>query len=500
MNPDESSPNSELRYCRLFEAARDGILILDADAGTILDANPFICHLLGYDHRDFLGKQLWEIGLFDDQDANRSAYTALREKGYIRYEHLPLKTLGGEEVEVEFVSNVYLEGGSSVIQCNIRDITERRRFERQLRMQADALEDASRRKDEFLAILSHELRNPLGSILNAVQIFHLGMGEDPVQEKAKAIVERQVGQLTLLVDDLLEATRISTGAVVIRLERCEAGEIVRRAVDGLLHAVAERGHRLSLSIRPGPIWIEADPGRIEQVVVNLVINAAKYTDPGGRIDVSVVLEGAEMVLRVRDSGIGISPELLPHVFELFTQEDRSLVRSQGGLGIGLTIVQRLVKLHGGTVEARSRGLGLGSEFVVRLPAEFGVSPGQPTEPQLHGWRVMVVDDNVDYAESIALLLRASGYQVQVVHTGPEALLAMAESRPDVVVLDIGLPGMDGYEVARRIREDSSLRGLRVVGVSGYRQEPEGQRSRAARFDDYLMKPVLLAKLEASLRP
>jgi PAS domain S-box-containing protein len=492
-------PASELRYRRLFEAARDGILILDADTGRILDANPFLSELLGYEHTEFLGKELWEIGLFDDQAANRAAYEALLKQGYIRYEHLPLSTKAGQEVEVEFVSNVYLEGDAKVIQCNIRDITERRRLEKQVQEQSEALAEANRRKDEFLAILSHELRNPLAAILNAIQIFHLAKEADPVQAKARGIVERQIGRLIHLVDDLLETTRIATGAVVLRLERCDGGEIVRRAIEGLSHAVAMQGHRLSVSIQSRPIWLDADPSRIEQVVTNLLINAIKYTDHGGRIDISVTQDRAEMVLRVRDSGIGIAPELLPRVFELFTQADRSLIRSQGGLGIGLTIVQRLVKMHQGTVEASSRGLGLGSEFVVRLPAQGDPSPGGDAEPAQPVLRVLVVDDNVDYADGVALLLQSSGYAVEVVHTGAEALLAAAEFRPDVVVLDIGLPGMDGYEVARRIRQNPVLDGLRVVGVSGYRQEPDGPLSRAARFDGYLMKPVLLAKLEASLR-
>jgi PAS domain S-box-containing protein len=496
----DNLPKSELRYRRLFEAARDGILILEAETGTIVDANPFMCELLGYDHRDFMGKQLWEIGLFADQDANRDAYKILREKGYIRYEHLPLKTVDGREAEVEIVSNMYLEGDENVIQCNIRDITERRRLERQVQAQSEALAQVNRRKDEFLAVLSHELRNPLAAILNAAQIFHLRTEDDPTQRKAQAVVERQVGQLILLVGDLLETTRISTGVVSLHLQRCEAGEIARRAIDGVNHSLAAQHHELTVSIPPGMIWLNADPARVEQVVVNLLTNAAKYTDPGGRIELSVVREGAEVVIRVRDSGIGISPELLSRVFELFTQADRSLVRSQGGLGIGLTIVQELVKLHGGTVEARSPGLGLGSEFVVRLPAEGRPPPGERPESEPPALRVLVVDDNVDYADGVATLLRSSGYRVEVVHNGPEALRTALVFRPDVVVLDIGMPGMDGYEVARQIRQDPVLKGLRVVGVSGYRQELDSRLNREAKFDDYLMKPVVLAKLEASLRP
>jgi PAS domain S-box-containing protein len=493
-------PEYGLRYRRLFEAARDGILILEAESGTIIDVNPFLAELLGFERQHFLGKELWEIGLFKDQAANQAAYAILQDEGYIRYEYLPLKTAAGQDVDVEFVSNLYLEDGKKVIQCNIRDITERRRLERRVQAQAFMLADSNRRKDEFLAILSHELRNPLASILNAVQIFHLDKGIDLVQGKAKAIVERQVGQLIHLVDDLLESTRIATGAVVLHLERCDGGEIVRRAIAGIDHAVAGQDHSLSVSIPTGSIWLNADPARVEQVVTNLLINAIKYTDPGGQIDVSVAQYGAEMVLRVKDSGIGIALELLPRIFELFTQADRSLFRSQGGLGIGLTIVQRLVVLHGGTVEAASLGLGLGSEFVVRLPVEGYPLPEVDAKPVLPALRVLVVDDNVDYADGVALLLESAGYEVEVVHSGPEALLAVDEFRPNVVVLDIGLPGMDGYEVARRMRYNPALDGLRLVGVSGYQQELEGTRSREARFDAYLLKPLLLERLEATLRP
>jgi PAS domain S-box-containing protein len=498
--PPEFVPTgSELRYRRLFEAARGGILILDAEAGRIIDANPFMTELLGFEYGDFLGKELWEIGLFEDQEANRSAYEILREDGYIRYEHLPLRTKTGQEVEVEFVSNLYLEGDSRVIQCNIRDITARRLLEWGVQEQSEALEESSRRKDEFLAILSHELRNPLGSILNSVQLFQRSLESDSVQKQAKAIVERQVGQLIHLVDDLLEVTRISTGAVVLQLEPCDAGRIIRGAIGGMAHVVAKHGHRLIPTIPMAPIWLSADPTRIEQVVTNLIGNAVKYTDAGGRIDVSLAQEGAEMVLRVKDNGIGISPELLPRLFDLFTQADRSLVRSQGGLGIGLTIVQRLVKMHKGTVEATSPGLGRGSEFIVRLPTrEF--LPSEAVPPIAPAMRILIVDDNIDYAQGIALLLLSAGYVVEVAHDGPQALQSLPYFRPDVVVLDVGLPTMDGYEVARRIREAPGHESTRIVGVSGYRQEPDGPRGQAARFDAYLMKPIILEQLEASLKP
>jgi PAS domain S-box-containing protein len=489
---------SEQCYRRLFETAKDGILILHTVSGKIMDANPFMTQLLGYEFEEFVGKELWEIGLFDDKKANQAAFAILQEKSYIRYEHLPLATKDGREVEVEFVSNVYPEGEESVIQCNIRDITARRLLERRMEEQVLALAEANRRKDEFIAILSHELRNPLASILNAVQIFRLKQEENMVQQKAKSIIERQVGLLIHLVDDLLEVSRITTGIVTLHLERCEMNTILERAIDSVRQEIISHQHEITVSMPPVRLKLVADPIRLHQVVVNLLMNAAKYTDPGGRIDVTLLQEGEQVVLRVKDTGIGIAPTLLPRIFDLFTQADRSLERSQGGLGIGLTLVHRLVDLHQGTVEAHSAGLEQGSEFVVRLPAE-GHSVSEAADPVPAALRVLVVDDNVDYAEGIATLLEYSGYEVKVVHNGPDALQMAVNFHPDAVVLDIGLPGMDGYEVARRLRLDPLLKTVRVIGVSGYRQEIDSPRTQGATFDSFLLKPVLLETLETSLR-
>jgi PAS domain S-box-containing protein len=495
---------SELQYRRLFEAAKDGILILDADTGTILDANAFMCALLDHEYSELLGKELWEIGMFRDKEANLAAYRQLRERSYIRYEHLPLKTRDGREVEVEFVSNVYTVGDHQVAQCNIRDITERRRLEQKAKAQSEALADLHRLKDEFLGMLSHELRNPLAAIVNAVQILRLQGVENPVQRQANTILERQVGQLVHLVDDLLEVSRITTGRVSLHLERCEARGIVECAVEAVRHQTSKDCHEISVTTPRRPIWLYADPRRLEQVLVNLLMNATKYTDAGGHIRVTVLQEGPEMVLRVRDTGIGIAPELLPRIFDLFMQVDRSLDRSRGGLGIGLTVVQRLIEMHGGAVEAHSAGLGQGSEFVVRLPVDVSCPEPKPspftetTEPS-PPLRVLVVDDNVDYTSGVATLLRASGYEVGVAHTGPDALEALDAHERDVVVLDIGLPGMDGYDVARRIRLNPDHKDLRLVAVSGYPLETDNRLLQAARFDSYLRKPVLLDVLKTHLR-
>ena len=410
--------DSELRFRRLFLTAKDGILILDATLGTIIEANPFMCGLLGYELEDFLGKELWEIGLFDDKDASRAAYQELRANGYIRYEHLPLRTKGGEEVEVEFVSNLYMVGDRQVAQCNIRDITQRSRMERQAKAQAAALADLHRRKDEFLAMLSHELRNPLSPILNAVHLLRLQRDENLIQQEARRIIERQVGQLAHLVDDLMEVARFASGKIRLQPVRMDMKGVVERAVESARPLLDSRGHVLTVELPEEPIWLDADPMRLEQVVVNLLNNAAKYTDEGGRIWLEARRQGHEMVLSVRDTGIGIDLEQFPDIFDLFTQADRSLDRSQGGLGIGLSLVQRLVDLHWGTVEVHSEGLGRGSEFTIRLPLPSSPAPEPPQAPTeqadrpAHVGRVLVVDDNKDAVEILAMLLRMSGHDVR----------------------------------------------------------------------------------------
>ena len=447
--------HSEIRYRRLFETAKDGVLILDNETGRITDANPFMSELLGYPHDHFLGKELWEIGLFSDKSANEAAVRKLQQNGYIRYEHLPLETDRQLRVEVEVVANAYQENQQGVIQCNIRDITERSRLEKQLQEQAQALAELDRRKDEFLAMLGHELRNPLAPITNAVQLLSLRKNEDKLQTKARFIIERQVGQLTRLVDDLLEVSRITTGTIHLQRERGALNGIVECAVETARPLINQRRHILTLSPAPQPIWLYADAARLEQVVINLLTNAAKYTADGGHILLTVGPECEQAVLRVRDTGVGISPELLPRIFELFTQAERSLDRSQGGLGIGLCLVQRLVEMHGGRVEASSR-LGLGSEFVVRLPAmpihapplpSTDIDAAAPAGPSL---RVLVVDDNVDAAESFALLLETVGHQVRLANDGPTALEGRPRFPPGRGAPDIGLPGLDGYEVAKRL--------------------------------------------------
>jgi PAS domain S-box-containing protein len=498
--------HSEVRYRRLFQMAKDGILILDADTGKVIDANPFMTALLGYSHDEFLGKELWEIGLFGDIKESRAAYRELQEKGYVRYEHLPLENRSGQKVEVEFVSNVYRENHHQVVQCNVRDITERSRLQRLTQEQAAALSDLDRRKDEFLAMLSHELRNPLAPILNAALLLRLHSNrnrlrgiENPILQQSASIIERQVGQLERIVDELLEVSRITTGRIQLHQERIALVAVVENGVATVRSLIDQRKHELTVSLPPKAIWLHADAGRLEQVVVNLLTNAAKYTDQGGHIWLTVQQEGEEALLSVRDTGIGIAPEILPRIFDLFTQAERSLDRAQGGLGIGLALVQRLVEMHGGVVTATS-ALGQGSEFVMRLPVVSPPSPQassppaetmQPNGPCL---RVLVVDDNVDTVTTLAMLVEESGHDVRTAYDGSAVLEAALDYRPHVVLLDIGLPGLNGFEVAKQLRQQPALQNAVLVAMTGYGGVSDRQRSQEAGFDHHLVKPGDFGKL------
>ena len=378
------------------------------------------------------------------------------------------------------------------------DITERSRLERYAQEQAEALADLHRRKDEFLAMLSHELRNPLAPISNAVHLLRLQKNADPIQDRARGIIERQVRQMTRLIDDLMEVSRISTGRIHLQEERLSLNGVVENAVETVRPLIEKHRHSLELTLSAQPIWLYADASRLEQVFVNLLTNAAKYTEPGGSIWVTVQQEGNEAVLRVRDSGVGIAPDLIPHIFELFTQAERSLARSEGGLGIGLCLVKRLVEMHGGNVNVSSTP-GVGSEFVVRLPL---MATPQPSSSQRNdastvacSLRVLIVEDNIDAAETMTLVLEASGHDVRTAHDGATGLKLALDFRPNVVLLDIGLPGMDGFEVAKRLRQQTHLGSVVLVAMTGYGEASARQLSLEAGFDHHLVKPADFKKLQ-----
>ncbi len=382
----------------------------------------------------------------------------------------------------------------------MHDLTESEGMQAQ-RMRADGLAEANRSKEEFMALLSHELRSPLSPIRNALNILRQMRTNDPLIEQAGNIIDRQVGVMVRLVDDLLDISRITKGKLRLTKEHVELRLVVNHAAESVRPFMDARKHEFSVALPTKPIWVEADPARIEQVVVNLLNNAAKYTNTGGLIRMTVNQEGSEAVIRVRDNGVGITPELLPHVFELFAQVDGSLGRSYGGLGIGLALARNLVEMHDGRVLGSSAGLGKGCEFTIKLPL-LAEPPGQEIktalEPGQHegqSLRVLVVEDNVDAGDSLSLLLRLYGHEVQVARTGPTALEMASVSRPDVVLLDIGLPGMDGYEVAKRLRARPEFKNVMMCALTGFTpSEADRNRQQETGFDHYYIKPVDLEKL------
>lgn len=359
-----------------------------------------------------------------------------------------------------------------------------------------ALRDADRRKDEFLATLAHELRNPLAPIRNALQILKMPRVDAATVGRSRDMMERQVHQLVRLVDDLLDVSRVMRGKIELRKEQVELATVVARAVETVQPLIDAQGHELAVGLPPESLPLDADPVRLAQVVGNLLTNAAKYTEPNGHIWMTARREDGQAVLRVRDDGIGIAPDVLPHVFDLFVQVDHAAARSQGGLGIGLTLVKNLVEMHGGAVEARSAGLGKGSEFVVRLPLVAGerrqadepADGGAQEQVRSSGHRLLVVDDNEDAADSLAMLLSLQGHEVRVAHDGPAALALAPAYRPDMVFLDIGMPGMDGYEVARRLRKTPGLEATVLAALTGWGQQEDRRRTADAGFDHHLVKP------------
>ena len=365
----------------------------------------------------------------------------------------------------------------------------------------EQLRHADRRKDEFLAILAHELRNPLAPLRNALQIMRISGQDGEIQE----IMERQVNALVRLVDDLLEVSRFTRGKIELRRARVALMPIVQNAIETSRPLIEAAGHRLKVDVPSEPLIVDGDSVRLSQVVANLLNNAAKYTDAGGEISLSVERAGDQAVLRVRDTGVGIATEMLPRVFDMFTQLDRSENRAQGGLGIGLSLVRSLVTMHDGTVQASSDGRGKGSEFQIRLPlAMGGLEAGEKPScreqscPRKRTLRILVVDDNRDAAHSVATLLRMLGYEIEVAHDGPASLEVAAAYRPDVVLLDIGLPGMDGYEVARRMRDLPPLANVSLIALTGWGQEEDRRRSQIAGFNYHLIKPLNLNSLESLL--
>ena len=383
-----------------------------------------------------------------------------------------------------------------ILSANFNEMTEAIRTRRAERDQAEeALRNADRRKDEFLAMLGHELRNPLSAISNAVRLWTVAGDDKNAVELAHSVIQRQTGNLSRLVDDLLDVSRITEGKIDLRRQPVDVSDIVRRAAEATRPFIEERRHELTLSLEEDTkICVDADPTRLEQIITNLLTNAIKYTRKGGEIRIETHQEGREVVIKVIDNGIGIAPRMLPHIFELFTQGDRSLDRATGGLGIGLNLCRHMAELHGGTITAASEGVGRGSTFTVRLPtiaaSEPVMLPQTPSQPvpASRQRRILLVDDNQDTVRSLARLLSLRGHEVATAFDGVAALKIAQEFQPDFLLLDIGLPGLDGYELARRLRAQGFER-TPIVAISGYAQEGDRMRSREAGFNYHFAKPV-----------
>jgi signal transduction histidine kinase/ActR/RegA family two-component response regulator len=365
------------------------------------------------------------------------------------------------------------------------DITERKRVEQELR-------DAGERKNEFLAMLAHELRNPIAPIRYMLEIMKSADNNAELMEHARSTMERQLVQMTRLIDDLLDVSRISRGKLNLRMEQVELVSVLRHVVEACRPVMGN--HKLTVALPPHGLYLNADPVRLAQVFGNLLSNAVKFTEPGGRVALTAEQQGSDAVVSVKDTGVGISHNMLPKVFEMFTQANQELERTQGGLGIGLTLVERLVEMHGGSVKAFSEGPGHGSEFVVRLPGLIEKPKPQPPEPTASeqtgaARRILVVDDNRDSAESLALLLRLSGHETHMAHDGLEAVETAATFKPDVVLLDIGLPKLNGYDVCRRIRQQPGGNGIVLIALTGWGQDEDRRKSQEAGFNGHLVKPV-----------
>jgi PAS domain S-box-containing protein len=487
---------SEESYRELVENANDIIYTHDL-SGTLTSWNRAGEHILGYTAEETRGMNIARLVAPEHLErARQMTARKVAQGGRTAYE-LDVFTKDGRRVTVEISSRLARQPGlPPQVQGMARDVTERKRAEQ-------ALKETDRKKDEFLATLAHELRNPLAPIRNALQILRLAGDNRAAVAHVHEVMERQVDQMIRLVDDLLDVSRITRGKIELRRERLELGAVVRSALETSRPLIESARHELTVLPPPGPLAVEGDKTRLAQVVSNLLNNSAKYTPEGGHIWLTVERSGGQAVVRVRDNGMGIPAEMLSHVFEMFTQLDKSRHRSQGGLGIGLTLVRNLVAMHGGTVEAHSDGPGKGSEFVVRLP----LAPEEPRRRGAEGpdgasrraatpaRRLLVVDDNVASAESLAMMLRLMGNEVCTAHDGPSALGLAATFAPDVVLLDIGMPGMDGYEVARRLRAMSPLKEVVVVAQTGWGQDEDRRRSVEAGFDHHLVKPVDPAALQ-----
>jgi PAS domain S-box-containing protein len=494
---------SEERYRDLFENAGDLIHGASPDGRFLFVNRAWRTHL-GYREDEIANLSLGDVVHREHREAFLEVCRrALAGESPERVESVFVSRVGREMVVEGTVSCHWVQGRAVATRGIFRDITARKQKEEELR-------EGSRRKDEFLAMLAHELRNPLAPIRNALQIMRVASHDAAEVGQARDLMDRQVQNLVRLIDDLLDVSRITRGKIQLRKERLDLAAVVRSALEISRPHIEAAEHELTVVLPAAPLEVQADAARLAQVVANLLNNASKYTDPGGHIRLTAERDGPQAVLRVRDTGVGIPAELLPDVFGMFVQVPASLERSQGGLGLGLTLVKSLVEMHGGSVEAHSDGPRRGSEFVVRLPLALAgqaleeaerEAPATPALERPPALRVLVVDDNREAANSLGLLLKLVGHDVRVAYDGPAALEAARTFQPQVLLQDLQMPGMSGLQVARRLRKQPASGSLLFVALTGYGSDEDRRRCLEAGFDHHLVKPVnwdALQQLLASL--
>jgi PAS domain S-box-containing protein len=492
-------------FTAIVESTDDAVIGKTLD-GIVTSWNPAAERIFGYKAEEMIGQPIAHLIPPERQGDFGRILGSIRRGERVSHFETERVRKDGSRVHVSLTVSPVRDPTGRIIGASkiARDVTDRKRAEaereelfRTVERSRAEVEAANRAKDEFLAMLGHELRNPLSAIRNALVAAQL----DPSRrDRAHQLMSRQADQLARLIDDLLDVARIEQGKLILRKRRVDFASIVEQALETTRPMIEERTHKVTVSLPQSEVRIEADPARLEQVFINVISNAAKYTEPGGRIDVTAEVENGEIVLRVRDSGIGISPHMLGRVFDIFTQADKAADRKSGGLGIGLTVVRRLVELHGGRVEAHSEGLGKGTEVEVRLPivsggrdAAAGVS--QAGVVYRGQTRVLLVEDDGEVAESMVALLEVLGHHVRVASDGLSALDVANLKPPDVMLIDVGLPDIDGYEVARRVRQDPKLGRVVLVALTGYGRDEDKHKAMSAGFDHHLTKPIEVSELQ-----
>jgi len=489
----------------IVESSEDAIHSKTLD-GRILSWNAGAERIFGYTADEVIGQPITLIVPAELHDAENELLERLRRGERIRHFETVRLAKDGRRIPISLsVSPVCNSRGEIVAAANVsRDISEWKATEHALRVSEEALREEHRRKDDFLATLAHELRNPLAPIRYAVAASRKpGLSEEK-REQGRQIVERQLEHMSRLLDDLLDIARVMHNMLTLRKRRVELRSVIGAAIETCRPKIDAKQHTLALDLPPQPIELDADPVRLAQVFTNLLINAAKFTNPGGRIELHVRRDHRNLVVSVRDNGVGMAPETIPHLFTLFSQANTALERSEGGLGIGLALVRGLVALHGGSVEARSGGLGRGSEFSVSLPViaampeRMSQAAGQASEP-VKPLRVLVADDNRDGADSCATLLEVSGHTVKTAYNGRDAFEFARQFQPDVALLDIGMPELNGYEVAHKIRGEPWGGTIVLVAITGWGQDEDRRRALAAGFDHHLVKPIDPTQLDALLQ-